>query len=105
MANQDLQKFSEKVLNDPSLRKRLSQSKDENAFVQRAVEIGAEHGFKITPAEVRQKMASVQSGDMELSPKQLETIFAGASGYSFGSSYGCAFCGAQSGTDCVQSVK
>jgi predicted ribosomally synthesized peptide with nif11-like leader len=101
MANQDLEKFAEKVLNDPGIRSRLAESPDENAFVTRAVEIGKENGFNVTPAEVRQRMAAATSSDAELSSKQLETISAGFFPDSFGSSYGCSFCGQQSGTSCV----
>jgi hypothetical protein len=50
-------------------------------------------------------MAAATSSDAELSSKQLETISGGWGDYSFGSSYGCAFCGQDSGTSCVQTWK
>ena len=96
MANQAIEGFYQKVMSDPSLQEQFKGAADEQAFVNLAVKLGAQHGYSFTAEDVRARMKQGGAGGGELSDKELETVVGGY--VSLGNSTLCGYCGSQSGT-------
>ncbi|MBP7775511.1 MAG: Nif11-like leader peptide family natural product precursor [Acidobacteria bacterium] len=95
MADQGLEGFYVKVMEDPALQAQLKDAPDASSFVATAVHLGQQHGYHFTAEEVVAKLRAPTDG-AEMSEKELEAV---AGGYtSFGSSVLCGYCGKTSGT-------
>ena len=97
MSTQAVESFYNKVLRDPGLQERFKAASGEEAFVQLAVNLGAQNGFSFTPDEVRERLKQVAGdNEAELTDRQLETVAGGS--VSWGSSILCGYCGSKSAT-------
>ncbi|PYT00802.1 MAG: hypothetical protein DMF63_05715 [Acidobacteria bacterium] len=50
------EEFRDLVLDDKSMQKQLRRLSDRNEFIARVVELGREHGFEFTAAEVEEEL-------------------------------------------------
>jgi hypothetical protein len=56
MSQEDFERFREIVLRDLSLQEQLREIVERPVFIQKVVELGANRGFEITPADVEEAM-------------------------------------------------
>ena len=78
MSLENLVRFSEIVNGDKALQRSLSEVRDPQELVRRAIRMGAERGLPFTAEELEQKLRKVQPGNGELSDDQLDSVAGGA---------------------------
>jgi hypothetical protein len=95
MAQTNIDKVKDLIVNDAGLQQRLQSAQGESALMSTLIGIGQEKGLPFTEAEVNAWKAQQRASE-ELSDDQLKSVAGGA--VSYGSSILCGFCGSQSGT-------
>jgi predicted ribosomally synthesized peptide with nif11-like leader len=59
MSLENLERFYQRVLEDPALQERLQEAPDKDRLVDLAVHLGQENGYDFTSEELRQRIEEV----------------------------------------------
>jgi predicted ribosomally synthesized peptide with nif11-like leader len=99
MSAENLKKFEQLVLKNPSLQTKLKDAQNEGNFVKKVVQLGQENGISFTAQEVSARMAAATAARPtggDLSDRELDAMAAGYTSY--GDSILCGYCGKTSAT-------
>lgn len=84
MSAEDLENFFEQVSKDEDLKSEFDGLEDQEAIVEKALQLGEEQGYEFTEEEVHRVIQQTMDESGELSEEQLEQVSGGFTGQLIG---------------------